>query len=402
MTPDQLLTLLQTGENSLVEFKAAAVHPDSLAKTIVAFANMKGGQILVGIEDDGTITGVKAIPELMDRVIQICRNNIQPPLIPQLITVPWQGQQVLVIEVDKGLHKPYKVKTSNRYYLRAGAVSIEPTQEELVRLLQDGAQFHFEVSSLPGTQITDLDPLKWGYYYHDLRGLDQEPNLEPAVTPSLDATAEISRLLYNLQFIDDEGNLTVVGNLFFGRQPTRTLPQAGLELNAFAGEDVTTDLVDSLTLTDTIPEAIQAGLAFVRRNSRHRPVFNADETHRRDIPDYEPFVLRELLVNAFAHRDWSIFGQRIRLNLFDQRLELFSPGRLPNTLNLDRALAGVSYYRNPLIAQLLKDYGLMDRLGRGLLKVLQHYHRRQQPVPQFENGSDFFRVVVAKDPATSP
>jgi ATP-dependent DNA helicase RecG len=79
----------------------------------------------------------------------------------------------------------------------------------------------------------------------------------------------------------------------------------------------------------------------VRRHSRHRPVFNADETHRHDVPDYEPFVIRELLVNSFAHRDWSIFGQRIRLHLFCDRIELFSPGSLPNTLNLDRALAGV-------------------------------------------------------------
>jgi len=388
MTPTQLLTLIQSGENSLVEFKSAAVHPDSLAKTLVAFANMKGGQILVGVEDDGTITGIDAAQVFMDRIIQICRNTIQPPLIPQLTTVLCQGKPVLVIDVDKGPHKPYKVKTSNRYYIRAGAVSIEPTQEELVRLLlQDGAQFHFEVSSLPGTHLTDLDPLKWSYYCRDLRGLDADLDQDPTA---------LSRLLYNLQCMDGEGNLTVVGNLFFGRQPSRTLPQAGLDLTAFAGDDVTTDLIDSLSLSEAIPECIQAGLAFVRRNSRHRPVFNADETHRQDVPDYEPFVLRELLVNAFAHRDWSIFGQRIRLNLFAHHLVIVSPGGLPNTLNLDRALAGVSYYRNPLIAQLLKDYGLMDRLGRGLLKISQHYQRQGQPTPQFEDGADFFRVVVDK------
>lgn len=380
MSPEDFIPLVKSGENSRVEFKTAPVRNDSLAKVIVAFANMKGGQVFVGVADDGTLTGVEDIPAWMDKIIQICRNNITPPLIPELSTVTYADKQVLVITVDPGLHKPYKVRSSNRYYIRAGAVAIEPTQEELIRLLQAGGQFHFEVSPLPGTQLADLDLLKWNYYYRELRDLDEEP--------------DPSRLLYNLQLMDADGALTVVGNLFFGRQPSRTLPQAGLELNAFDGDDVTTPLLDSLTLTETIPESIQAGLAFVRRHSRHRPVFNADETHRHDVPDYEPSIIRELLVNSFAHRDWSIFGQRIRLHLFCDRIQLFSPGSLPNTLNLDRALAGVSYYRNPLIAQLLKDYGLMDRLGRGLPKVLKYYRSHDLPAPHFDNDPAAFQVTL--------
>lgn len=126
----------------------------------------------------------------------------------------------------------------------------ENSPAELIRLLQEGSQFHFEASTLPGTQLADFDTLKWSYYYRTLRNLDEEP--------------DPSRLLYNLQLMDREGNLTVLGNLFFSRQPTRLLPQAGLELNAFEGNDITTPLIDSLTLTETIPESIQAGLAFVR------------------------------------------------------------------------------------------------------------------------------------------
>lgn len=127
---------------------------------------------------------------------------------------------------------------------------------------------------------------------------------------------------------------------------------------------------------------------------------SVEQTRRQDIPEYEPFVVRELIVNAFAHRDWSIFGQRIRLSLFNNRLELFSPGSLPNTLNLDRALAGISYYRNPLIAQMLKDYGFMDRLGRGLQKIIKFYNFHGSPLyqksPFFENGDAYFRATVYK------
>ncbi|MGI0480761.1 RNA-binding domain-containing protein [Geminocystis sp. CENA526] len=382
MSIEPILELIKSGENSRVEFKSTEFRNESLAKEIVAFANMKGGTILVGVEDNGEISGVENVPLLMEKIISICRNNIQPSLIPELVSIAYEDKFILRIEVEKGISKPYKVKSLNHYYIRAGSVSIEPTQEELIRLLQEGGQYHFEVSSLPRSGIMDLDPLKLNYYCQEIRGISEDEN-----NP---------RAWYNLQILDQEERLTIAGSLFFSRQIGRILPQAGIELNAFTGNDVTSPLIDSLTLTETIPEGIQAGESFVKRNSRHFPVFNQEETRRHDIPDYEPFVIRELLVNAFAHRDWSIFGQSIRLSLFNDRLELFSPGGLPNTLNLDRALAGISYYRNPLIAQMLKDYGLMDRLGRGLLKIIKFYRSNQLPPPIFENTDTYFRSIVYK------
>jgi ATP-dependent DNA helicase RecG len=212
----------------------------------------------------------------------------------------------------------------------------------------------------------------------------------------LSAEENNPRTWYNLQIIDEQERLTIAGSLFFSRQVARILPQAGIELNAFSGNDVTSPIIDSLTLTETIPEAIEVSESFVRRNSRHLPIFNLEETRRYDLPDYQPFVIRELLVNAFAHRDWSIFGQRIRLSLFGDRLEIFSPGSLPNTLNLERALAGISYYRNPLIAQMLKDYGLMDRLGRGLFKIMKFYRSQNLLPPNFESTNAFLKTTIYK------
>ncbi|BAZ91453.1 hypothetical protein NIES932_29620 [Raphidiopsis curvata NIES-932] len=382
MSISGFLDLIKLGENSRVEFKSGGFRNESLAKEIVAFANMKGGTIFVGVEDNGEISGVENSQDLMERIIQICRNNIQPSLIPELISIPLQDKYIVVIEIEKGICKPYRVKSLNRYYIRAGTVAIEPTQEELVRLLQDGGQFHFEISSLPGTGIIDLEPLRLGYYCQKMRDLSAEEN-----NP---------RTWYNLQIIDEQERLTIGGSLFFSRQVARILPQAGIELNAFTGNDITSPIIDSLTLTETIPEAIEVSESFVRRNSRHLPIFNPEETRRHDLPDYQPFVIRELLVNAFAHRDWSIFGQRIRLSLFGDRLEIFSPGSLPNTLNLERALAGISYYRNPLIAQMLKDYGLMDRLGRGLFKIIKFYRSQNLLLPNFESTNTFFKTTIYK------
>lgn len=193
-----------------------------------------------------------------------------------------------------------------------------------------------------------------------------------------------------------DGTLTIAGLLFFGKQIERLLPQAGIQLHYFSGVDVDSEILDIKESVNPVPQLIQAAEDFVNHHSSKRAYFNPEQTRRTDVADYEPFVIRELVTNAFAHRDWSIFGQRIRLHLFHDRLELFSPGRLPNTLTLEQALSGMSYYRNPVMAQWLKDYGLSEKVGRGLFKINKFYKKTQLPPPQFLATEHTFHVIVPK------
>ncbi len=371
---------IANGEDSKVEFKSAGFHNDSLAKEIVAFANMSGGDIFIGVEDSGVITGIPN-SKIGEKIINISRNNIIPSLIPELAVVSCDAHKVLRIKVDKGKYKPYKVRTTNKYYIRAGSVSIEPTTEELSRLFQNGSQLHIEVSSIHGTSEKDLDVLKLRLYCNRYRDIEFDED-------------EIDKLCYNLQLMDENGHLTIVGLLFFGNHITRFLPQAGIELNCFKGQDVTSEILDYKAEESDIPFMVNAAIKFVKLNSRVRPKFDQSELIRNDQPDYEPFALRELIVNAFMHRDWSVFGQKIRINLFSDRLEVFSPGRLPNTLTLQRALFGISYYRNPIIAQMLKDYKLADKVGRGLQKILKYYRSNDLKMPEFESQPEYFRAIL--------
>lgn len=160
--------LIRNGENSLVEFKNEQAHPDSLAKAVVAFANMQGGTLLIGVEDDGRVSGVSS-KDVEKRLITICRNNITPPIISIIRSVQIEGKTVYQVMIEKGVHKPYKVKTSNKFYIRAGSVSVEPTNEELIRLFQNGQQLHFEVGSVPGTSVADVDLLRFKVYCQDFR-----------------------------------------------------------------------------------------------------------------------------------------------------------------------------------------------------------------------------------------
>jgi ATP-dependent DNA helicase RecG len=256
------------------------------------------------------------------------------------------------------------------------------TNEELIRLFQNGQQFHFEISPLPGTSLADFDTLKFRVYCRDYRQIEFEER-------------DLENLLHNLQLLTQEGNLTVAGMLFFGNYQKNVLPQAGIDLIRFSGPDVTSEILDRKEVLEEIPALIKIAEDFVKYHSCKRSYFNDEQTRRFDRWDFEPFVIRELVTNAFAHRDWSIFGQKIRLALFQDRFELFSPGKLPNTLHLENALHGVSYYRNPVIAQLLQDYRLSEKLGRGLYKIMTFYRKNNLLPPEFTVDANAFQVKLA-------
>jgi ATP-dependent DNA helicase RecG len=379
MNVNEIKQLIEAGENSHIEFRSASFRNESLAKEVVAFANMKGGVVFIGITDTGELQSIEKGTE--ERVVNICRNTILPPIIPEIDTIVVNGTRILRIQIDAGKHKPYKLKTNNRFYIRAGSVSIEPTNEELVRLFQDGEQYHFEVSSLFAYDRNTLDILRFREYIERYRELEYEND-------------ELEKLLYNLQCIDGNQRVTVLGALFFANDPTRHLPQAGIEMNYFAGDDGSSEIADYQVEQGTVVQNIEFALAFVKKHRIVKALFPDDSGRRVEAPNYDLNVVRELIVNAFMHRDWSIFGQRIRLNLYANRLEVFSPGKLPNTLKLDSALAGISYYRNPIISQMLKDYRLADRVGRGLQKVVNYYKERQARLPEFDVSCDHVKVTL--------
>ncbi|MDP2752323.1 MAG: ATP-binding protein [Rhodocyclaceae bacterium] len=381
LTEKELLELIKSGENSRIEFKSVGFRGDSLAKEIVAFANMNGGDIFIGIGDDGLLENIEK--GLEEKVVNICRNNIQPSIIPEITPLIVSEKRILRISVEKGRHKPYKVKSSNKFYIRAGSVSIEPSNEELARLFQDGRQLHFEISPLFPFTRKNFDLLRFRDYVENYRGLSF-------------ADEEVDTLLYNLQCTDEEEQVSVVGALFFATDPSRFLPQSGIDLNSFDGGDTSTDLLDYRSENCSLVHCIEYALEFVKNHTTTRATFDSNTGHRIETPAYEPFVVREIVVNAFMHRDWSIFGQKVRVNLFPDRLEVFSPGKLPNTLNIVRALNGISYYRNPIIGQMLKDYKMADKVGRGLQAVMNHHRKNQLRPPDFEATNDYLQVTLWK------
>ncbi|MEL0222466.1 MAG: RNA-binding domain-containing protein [Deltaproteobacteria bacterium] len=352
---EQIKQLIEQGENSAVEFKSSEVRPESLAKEIVAFANSSGGTILIGVEDSGKITGVDQ-HQTETWVANIVRNNVIPAIAPQITEWELSQKKVLAIEVSRGLDKPYQT-LDGKFWIRVGSTNRMATKEELSRLFQQAGLVHFDIAPLEQTSITDLDDRKLQEYwftYYSINYLELEQE-------------EQKRLLRNadiLGLLEGEETVTVGGMLLFGKDPQRRIPQSFITFAVFDGLLLTDELLDKQNIGGTLPELIQQTHAKTRTFVPKPSTLSGMQ--RVEVPMIPDKVIREALVNAVCHRDYSISNRRITVYVFRDRLEISSPGRLPNTLNLEKILTGNSAPRNQFLLNYLDNMKYIVGLGRGV------------------------------------
>ncbi len=352
---EQIKQLIEQGENSAVEFKSSEVRPESLAREIVAFANSSGGTILIGVEDSGKITGVDQ-HQTETWVANIVRNNVIPAIAPQITEWELSQKKVLAIEVSRGLDKPYQT-LDGKFWIRVGSTNRMATKEELSRLFQQAGLVHFDIAPLEQTSITDLDDRKLQEYwftYYSINYLELEQE-------------EQKRLLRNadiLGLLEGEETVTVGGMLLFGKDPQRRIPQSFITFAVFDGLLLTDELLDKQNIGGTLPELIQQTHAKTRTFVPKPSTLSGMQ--RVEVPMIPDKVIREALVNAVCHRDYSISNRRITVYVFRDRLEISSPGRLPNTLNLEKILTGNSAPRNQFLLKYLDNMKYIDGLGRGV------------------------------------
>jgi ATP-dependent DNA helicase RecG len=374
---EQLLRRIRLGEDSTLELKRVVVagsrvtdpSRDAMSDELAAFANSRppSGVLLLGVDDK--TREVLGIPiEQLDVVEtwlrQICNDSIDPPLAASIhkLELPDRGGTlvpVIRVDVPRSL---FVHQSSGGFYQRIGSSKRKLTVEALTRLLQERSQtrvIRFDESPVPRTTPSDLDPPRVGRFMR-------------AGTEATDADLRKLRVIVE----DEEGTsrLSVAGVLMGTAEPQAWLPHAMIQAVAYRGERADRhyqlDARDIGGPLDT--QAIEA-LHFVRRNMRIAAV---KELGRREIPQWSERAVFEALVNAVAHRDYSMAGARIRLHLFEDRLELYVPGALANTLTPD-SLHLRQYSRNELVVSLLarcpipgtEALGrpfLMDRRGDGV------------------------------------
>ena len=370
VTRTELLDILRNGENSAVEFKRDVITPEQLAKELVAFSNFDGGMVLLGVEDDGTISGITR-PKLEEWVMTTCRDKIRPAIIPfyEVLRDVEPGKDVAVVKVPTGLNVQ-RVWHNNRHidYIRVGTQSREPTTDELSRLFQQRGTFRAELRPVSGATFNDLDLRRLKDYFGRVRKQDD--------IPADDDLAGWQTLLLNTELMAEDG-VTLSAVLLFGRNPSRFLPQSGIDAAAFPGTEKDYAAVERVKLRGPLTplmneqaELVEAGLVeqafdFVRRNTGTTATLE-DGVRRKERPAYPPEAIREVMVNALIHRDYLLSATDIELSVYSDRVEVISPGRLPNGITTTRMRAGCRAARNQLLKDVMRDYGYLEHMGLGV------------------------------------
>jgi ATP-dependent DNA helicase RecG len=395
----ELLEIIRNGENSGVEFKRDTLENFALAKELVAFANFQGGRLFLGVEDDGSVSGVTRA-NLEEWVMTACRDKIRPEVIPYFETVRdvEPGRDVAVVQVERGWTVHHVWHNNHRTYcIRVGSQSREASGEELERLFQQRGAFRLEIRPVSGTSAANLDQRRLRDYFGRIRGQG---------TPRDDDEEGWRTLLANTDFLAQENDaapVTVAGLLLFGTNPSRFLPQSGIDAAAYAGSEKDyaarerAEMRGPLVPLFGAEGILESGLVeraveFVRRNTTVS-AFLEDGARRVEQWTYPEEAVREAVVNALVHRDYLLSGTTIEISIYEDRLEIISPGRLPNGITPQRMRAGCRAARNQLLKDVMRDYGYLEHMGMGVpRKIVKLMRERNGTEPDLIEEEERFTV----------
>ena len=359
MRQDELLEMIVNGESSKVEFKTDDVHPNALAEEIVAFANFEGGTILIGVDDSGEIKGYTR-DDIEEFVINICRNNVKPSIIPVIENIAVDNKYIIAVTIKRG----DTAYSTNRglYYIRVGSTKQAPTQQELLRLFQKRNILQLDETPVMKASVSSINTEKVNSYL---------VKLGQSLLNDEDDDALVRELI-NLSILLNVGNNlypSLGGILAFGKNPQKYFSSYNIQCGAYKGKDFLSDTVREKDLKGTLDELIEDAITFLmlvmpQNRDLERGV------RRKDEYLYPIEALREGIVNAVSHRDYTISGSAIRLFFFSNRIEIRSPGGLPNTITLEN-MRYRQFTRNPMITSFLAGYGYMERRGKGILRMLR-------------------------------
>lgn len=405
MLKSDLLQLIANGENSGVEFKRDDLRPEQLAKEIVALANLKGGKVLLGVEDDGSISGIQRNDLehwVMDTVFG---RYVHPMILPYFEVVSLDdGKRVAVITLTEGTAKPYVVRDAPReeVYIRMGSTSRRATREQLARLFESGRMLHAELMPVSGTALNDLDRARLEDYLLRVVGDPEAP---------ADNGAWHQRLIgLGMMVARDDGEpvCSIAGLVLFGLYPRQKMRYAGVRWMSFQGIDMSYQAQDDTVIDgpmvalwegDHGGPPIEPGL-IERLADRMKPFITVqaevlqDELRRETEWRFASGAVREAMLNALVHRDWTRPVEVEIVNYAD-RLEVTSPGALQNSMTIEKMLAGQRSARNPVIMEVMRDYGYVEQRGmrvrRKIVPLTRDFTGRDAV---FEATDDFVRVVL--------
>lgn len=369
----ELIELIGRGEDSHTQFKQTVTNPESVAGDLVAFSNSKGGRIVIGVNDQGTVVGLTMddIRRINQLVSNTATNLVRPSINPTTENVSVGGLLVMVVTVQEGISKPY-ADNNGVFWVKSGADKRRVTsREEVQRMLQSADLVHTDELPVNGATTADIDMDHFREFFGKQHGEPLDEALDKAGIP-------LGQLLNNLG-LAREAILNLAGLMMFGRHPQRHRPAFVLKAVSFVGNDPAGNKYrDSQDIEGCLRDLHKETMSFLTRNLRRLQGEKGINTEGDlEVP---VAALEKLVVNMLLHRDYFISAPW-RVMLFDNRIELISPGSLPNNLTVENIRNGVSVIRNPLIASFATKELPYRGIGTGIRRALA-------AVPALELESD--------------
>jgi len=355
-------------------------------KTIVAFANTAGGVIVIGRGDDGDVIGVEDPLFVEEQLSNSIADSIAPMIMPDIEILSVDGKSILCVRVAHW-PGPFYLKSEGAErgaYIRIGSSTRMAGPEFIAEIKRVGQGISFDRLACPELTITDLD--------------------NEAIRTTFNTTGQIitEQKLLSLGVLVPYGDRYVPSNggvILFGSEKAKEFhfPDARVSCALFQGHDKA-HFLDRLDIEGGVLSSLEEVPKFIRRNSRLAS--RIDGFIREDIPAYPDVALREVLINAIAHADYSLTGMRIMISIFSDRLEIQNPGFLPFGMSLDSFKAGTSMVRNRTIAKVLRQLSLMEEWGSGYNRVITACNEYGYPIPQWQEIGPALRVTFPPHPLT--
>ncbi len=387
METTELIDLLSRGEDSRQQFKTDINNADALAAEIVAFSNTAGGRIFIGVNDDGSVRGLSGadVARLNMLIANVASQVVRPAVNPLTENVPHPAGTVLVLSIAEGVNKPYMDKNGAIWVKNGSDKRRATSREELQRLFQQAGLVHADETPVAGLSAGDVDMPYFETFFEQQFGESLAQHNQP-----------LPQLLTNMNLMN-QGQLNVAGGLLFAKSPHYALPTFVVKAVAFVGTQIEDErYIDSRDIVGKLADVFQQTLGFIVANTRAAQ--GEQGFNSQGQPEIPRIVWEELIANALIHRDYFVSAP-IRVLVFADRVEIISPGHLPNNLTIENIKAGNSNMRNPILASFAAKLLPYRGLGSGLLRSLRAWSQIELID---DRAGNLFKAIVARPSVLEP
>jgi predicted HTH transcriptional regulator len=378
-----LLELLKRPEGKSLEFKRDLSSPDGTLKTIVAFANTAGGTVLIGVDDrSGNVRGLANALDQEERLASLISDTISPRIVPEIEILPWRQTQLLALQIHPSPSRPHHLIREGAeagVYVRVGSTNRRADSELIEELRRFSRGEGYDEQPMAGLNSEAVDFRAASELFAPFRALRRR-DLETLRLVSIHQGQKVP---------------TVGGMILFGHDRERHFPDAWIQAGRFAGIDKSR-ILDRIEIHSLPVRAVEEAIGFVQKHSWHGAEIGS--VRRIEHWSLPPEAVREALINAVVHADYSQRGAPIRLSIFDDRLEIENPGLLPFGLTVEDLPHGVSKLRNRVIGRVFQALGLIEQWGSGIQRMRSVCRDAGLPPPIFEEIATRFRVTIPTVP----